>query len=125
MSTAFAPCFDSFLPSPDPPSALPSSPYSVLSKTMHGQIASKRQIWACTRNNRTLTDINRIRTGGVTHEFRTNHKLTYEDRRTNGDLDPFYPVENFEHASQRTERMSADLAEHGADSPDKKRTLNG
>ncbi|KAH3829194.1 hypothetical protein DPMN_131186 [Dreissena polymorpha] len=37
-------------------------------------------------------------TGGVTHEFRTNRKLTYEDRTSDGNLCPFYPVENFEHA---------------------------
>ncbi|KAH3791344.1 hypothetical protein DPMN_144827 [Dreissena polymorpha] len=73
------------------------------------------------------TDINeqkRILTGGVTHEFRTNRKLTYEDRTLNGDLCSFYPVENFEHAqnSHRTERMSPDIAEQSADSPDMKHT---
>ncbi|KAH3803406.1 hypothetical protein DPMN_131666 [Dreissena polymorpha] len=36
------------------------------------------------QDNRTVTDIHRIRTGGVTHEFRTNRKLTYEDRTSNG-----------------------------------------
>ncbi|KAH3716134.1 hypothetical protein DPMN_058852 [Dreissena polymorpha] len=50
------------------------------------------------QDNRTITEINRIRTGGVTHEFRTNRKLTYEDRTSNGGRSLFYPVENFEHA---------------------------
>ncbi|KAH3690436.1 hypothetical protein DPMN_193754 [Dreissena polymorpha] len=47
---------------------------------------------------RTFTDRNRIRTGGVPQEFRTNRKLKYEDSTSNGDLCPFYPVENMEHA---------------------------
>ncbi|KAH3741625.1 hypothetical protein DPMN_048350 [Dreissena polymorpha] len=31
-------------------------------------------------------------------EFRTNRKLMYEDRTSNGDFCPFYPVEKFEQA---------------------------
>ncbi|KAH3786425.1 hypothetical protein DPMN_164532 [Dreissena polymorpha] len=50
------------------------------------------------QDNRTLKDIIRIRTGCGTHEFRTNRKLTYADRTSNGGLCPFYRVENFEHA---------------------------
>ncbi|KAH3690637.1 hypothetical protein DPMN_191324 [Dreissena polymorpha] len=79
-------------PCPDPPSALPPSPCSLLSKTMHG--VGNGASGSCPvvdQDNWTLTDINRIRTGGVTHEFRTNRKLTHEDRTSNG-------VENFEHA---------------------------
>ncbi|KAH3701747.1 hypothetical protein DPMN_076742 [Dreissena polymorpha] len=69
------------------------------------------------QDNRTLTDINRIRTGGVTHEFRTNRKLTYEDRTSNGGLCPFYPVENFEHA-QNFPTGGTDVTGH-------RRTRNG
>ncbi|KAH3725202.1 hypothetical protein DPMN_051037 [Dreissena polymorpha] len=86
--------------------ALPPSPCSLLSKTMHGQISIQKanlrlHEGSCPvvdQDNRTLTDINRIRTGDVMHEFRTNSKLTYEDCTHNGGLCPFYPLENFEHA---------------------------
>ncbi|KAH3755150.1 hypothetical protein DPMN_189837 [Dreissena polymorpha] len=63
------------------------------------------------QDNRTLTDRNRIRTGGVPHEFRTNRKLTYEDRISNGYLCRFYPVENFEHA-QNFPTDGTDVTEH-------------
>ncbi|KAH3849393.1 hypothetical protein DPMN_091792 [Dreissena polymorpha] len=68
--------------------------------------------------------MNRIRTGGVTHEFQTNRKLTYEDRTSNGGLCPFirWKILNMLKTSQRT---SPDIAKQGADSPDIKRTLYG
>ena len=47
--------------------------------------------------HRTLTDKNRISTGDVTHEFRTNRIVTDSDRTSNGRLSPFCPVESFEH----------------------------
>ena len=46
---------------------------------------------------RTLTDKNRISTGDVTHEFRTNRIVTDSYRTSNGRLSPFCPVESFEH----------------------------
>ena len=46
----------------------------------------------------TLTAINRISTGDVTHEFRTNCMLMDRDRTSDGRLCPFCPVEKFEHA---------------------------
>ena len=42
-------------------------------------------------------DKNRISTGDVTHEFRTNRTVTDSDRTPNGRLCPFCPVESFEH----------------------------
>ena len=45
----------------------------------------------------TLTDKNRISTGDVTHEFRTNRTVTDSYRTSNGRLSPFCPVESFEH----------------------------
>ena len=45
----------------------------------------------------TLTDKNRISTGDVTHEFRTNSMVMDSDRTSNGRLCPFCPVESFEH----------------------------
>ena len=41
-------------------------------------------------------DKNRISTGYVTHEFRTNRMVTDSDRTSNGCLCPFCPVETFE-----------------------------
>ena len=43
------------------------------------------------------TDKNRISTGDVTHEFRTNRMVTDSNRTSNGSLCPFCPVESFEH----------------------------
>ena len=42
-------------------------------------------------------DKNRISTGDVTHEFRTNRIVTDSYRTSNGRLSPFCPVESFEH----------------------------
>ncbi|KAH3697242.1 hypothetical protein DPMN_084734 [Dreissena polymorpha] len=55
--------------------------------------------------------------GGVTHEFRINLKLTYEDRTSNRDLCPFYPVENFEHAQN--------FPTEGTDVTGHRRTMSG
>ena len=44
-----------------------------------------------------VTDKNRISTGDVTHEFRTNRIVTDSDRTLNGHLSLFCPVECFEH----------------------------
>ena len=70
-----------------------------------------------------LTDKNRISTGDVTHEFRTNRTVTYSDRTSNGRLSPFCPVESFEHV-QNFPPDRTDITGQGTDSPDKKRTLN-
>ena len=43
-------------------------------------------------------DNNRISTGDVTHEFRTNRMVTDSERTSNGRLCPFCPMESFEHA---------------------------
>ena len=47
--------------------------------------------------NFVLPDKNRISTGDVTHEFRTNRIVTDSDLTSNGRLSPFCPVESFEH----------------------------
>ena len=49
------------------------------------------------KDHRSLTDIYRISTGNVTHEFQTNSIVTDIDRTSNGCLSPFCPVESFEH----------------------------
>ena len=43
-------------------------------------------------------DNNQIRTGDVTHEFRTNRMVKDRERTSNGRLCPICPMEGFEHA---------------------------
>ena len=64
-----------------------------------------------------LTDNNRISTGDVTHEFRTNRMVTDSERTSNGRLCPFCPVESFEHA-QNFPPDGTDITGQGTDSPD-------
>ena len=75
-------------------------------------------------------DNNRISTGDVMHEFRTNHMVTDSERTSNGRLCPFCPVESFEHA-QNFPPDGTDINGHhrtrngqGTDSPDLKWTEN-
>ena len=56
-------------------------------------------------------DKNRISTGDVTHEFRTNRMVTDSDRTSNGRLCLFK-------TSQRMERTSTDITGQGTDPPD-------
>ena len=43
-------------------------------------------------------DNNRMSKEDVTHKFRTNRTVTDSERKSNGRLCPFCPVESFEHA---------------------------
>ena len=60
---------------------------------------------------------NQIRTGDVTHEFRTNRKVRDRERTSNGRLCPICPVESFEHA-QNFQPDGRDINGQGTDSPD-------
>ena len=60
---------------------------------------------------------NRISTGDVTHEFRTNRMVRDSERTLNERLCLFCPVESFEHA-QNFPPDGTDINGQGTDSPD-------
>ena len=62
-------------------------------------------------------DKNRISTGDVKQEFRTNHMVTDSDRTSNERLCPFCPVESFEYVQN--------FPPDGTDINGHRRTRNG
>ena len=64
-------------------------------------------------------DNNRISTGDVTHEFRTNRMVKDSERTSNGRLCPFCPMESFEHVQNfpRDGTESRNITGQGTDSP--------